>query len=39
MTPKIWLQSIREKMCKVSLENFDKVASVVLGQEALNAGA
>ena len=22
-------------MCKVSLENFDKIASIVLGQEAL----
>lgn len=35
MTPKIWLQSTREKTCKVSLENFDKIASIVLGQEAL----
>lgn len=35
MTPKIWLQSTREKTCKVSLENLDKIASVALGQEAL----
>lgn len=35
MTPKTWLQSTREKTCKVSLENLDKIASVALGQEAL----
>lgn len=35
MTPEIWFQSTKGKTFKVSLENFDKNAFIVLDQEAL----